>query len=57
MYCRYLVVSKPNKKPDALNALLSYIVDYHAGETGIVYCLSRDVRNVPLDALVPLFGV
>ena len=42
---RYLVVQKPTKKADALQMLLDYINSGHAGETGIVYCLSRDVRE------------
>lgn len=41
------VVPKPQKAEQANQAIISYILNNHEGETGIIYCLSRaDSENI-----------
>jgi ATP-dependent DNA helicase Q1 len=42
----YDIVPKPSAAKDMLKMMTQYILDKHAGESGIVYCFSKKVRAV-----------
>ena len=39
----YRVLPKPSKGPEVMKAMTEYILEHHANDSGIVYCLSKKV--------------
>lgn len=50
----YRVVQRPQQAKAANEAIVDYILQHHAGESGIVYCLSQSDTEATAKALVEL---
>lgn len=44
----YKVVPKSAKGKELVEDMAKYVLEFHKGESGIVYCLSKKVRFLPI---------
>ncbi|KAJ1021199.1 hypothetical protein NDA18_005442 [Ustilago nuda] len=51
---KYQVVQRPKEAKAASEAIVNYILEHHAGESGIVYCLSRPDTEATAKALTEI---
>lgn len=42
----YKVWPKPDRGDEVLRAITNYILNEHAGHSGIIYCFSKQVRRI-----------
>ncbi len=43
----YKIVSKPSASAQVVRDMMNFILEHYPNETGIVYCLSRNVSEIP----------